>query len=609
MQYLRNLLTFGFALTLAGVWPAISEGQTLSFVKTLPGSPEGVSAATGDASGIYVASGTDHGTFVRKYDRDGVEIWSRGFGVPVTLTGMTTSGAGVYAAGFTFPGSVDAFVRLYDVQGNEIWTSQFGLGSRGTFVRAVAVDASGVYVAGDHYSGQAGEGYLRKYNHRGAELWTKRFEYASAQMAAAADATGVYLGGNAAGRGFIRKYDAGGTEIWARTLYSLGGITANATGVYVLGWSLGTGILRRYDSSGNQIWSRSGIAGWGHRIESDADGVYLAGATTRALTGQCALGAGDAFVERYDTDGKQLWTRQFGTYRWEFLNGIAAHADSLFAAGIQQGPDGSRAFLAKLEKASVAAAPSETRIRNECVVNAASYVGGAVTPGEIVTIFGTAIGPTQPVSATITEDRPLDTTLAETRVLFGGVPAPLLYVSSRQSTAIVPNAVASKSSVGIQVEYRGVLSNAITLPVLKAHPGILSLNSSGEGQAAILNEDGTWNSPANPARRGSIVVIFGTGGGETNPVTAEGQVVASPPPRLKTSVLVAFTDPELGCDGYLGDAEASYAGGVVGFVAGLLQVNVRVPESVPAGNWFPQLVVGGWPAEAPSPQSVRIAVR
>ena len=169
-------------------------------------------------------------------------------------------------------------------------------------------------------------------------------------------------------------------------------------------------------------------------------------------------------------------------------------------------------------------------------------MGGAVSPGEIVRILGTAIGPSAPVSARSIEGRPFDTILAETRVLFGGVAAPLLEVSSGQVTAIAPNAVAGRSSVEIQVEYRGVRSNAVTLPVLQAHPGIFGLDSSGWG--AVRNQDGTVNSPENPARRGSTVSIYGTGGGETDPVTADGQVVGNSPPRLKNSVVVSFPETE-----------------------------------------------------------------
>jgi uncharacterized protein (TIGR03437 family) len=392
---------------------------------------------------------------------------------------------------------------------------------------------------------------------RGANLWTKRFANGSTNppLILAAGPSGIYFGENDGRTPFLRLYDASGTEIWTRPVAGeyLTGITANATGVYVTGLGVLGLFLSRYDAGGNQIWTRAGIAGWIQRIAVDTDGIYVAGVTRGALPGQCAAGSSDAFVTRFDMDGKELWTRQFGTLRYEDVAGIALDAGNIFVAGSQfagsiQFParTGDRAFLAKLEKAAVLASPSETRIRNECVVNAASGVGGAVSPGEIVRILGTAIGPSEPVSARSIEGRPFDTILAETRVLFGGVAAPVLDASSGQVRAIAPNAVAGRSSIELQVEYRGVRSNVVTLPVLQAHPGIFNLDSSGWG--AVRNQDGTVNSPENPARRGSTVSIYGTGGGQTEPVTVDGQIVANSPPRLKTSVLVSF--PETECTDY-----------------------------------------------------------
>src|SRR6185369_4403762 len=157
-----------------------------------------------------------------------------------------------------------------------------------------------------------------------------------------------------------------------------------------------------------------------------------------------------------------------------------------------------KALLARIEKALVTLPATRPHIYWECVVNAASYVGGGVAPGEIVTIFGAAMGPSELVRLRVAEDSRLATTLAETRILFDGVPAPLLYVSDRQSSAIVPYAVAGRPSVDVQVEYRGVRSDAVTAPVLASRPGIFSLDGSGRGQGAILNEDGSVNSPSNP---------------------------------------------------------------------------------------------------------------
>ena len=603
---------FGLGLSPAGVWPASIKGQSLSFLKTLPAAPPpwGAEAAAGDASGIYIAEGV---AFLRKYDRDGAEIWSRGL-EGLHIRGMATHAAGVYAGGIV--AGAESFVRLYDPQGTEIWTRQFGF-STGvgafSYVQAVAADVSGVYVAGPYSSG----GYLRKYDTHGTELWTRRFELervAGVQsLVLAVSPTGVYLGGSDSRTLFLRMHDTGGTEIWTRPVDGelITGITANASGVYVTGHGASGPFVSRYDSSGNQIWAYAGMEGWIQRIAVDADGIYVAGATGFTLAGQCAAGSSDAFVKRLDADGIELWTRQFGTGRYEDVSGIVVDPSSVFVVGSQvvgtiQFPARSvdRAFLAKLEKAGATASPSETRIRNECVLSAASYVGGAVSPGEIVTIFGQTLGPPQPVSATIIEGRPVDATLAGTRVLFGGVAAPLLYVSSGQVSAIVPNAVASRASAGIQVEYRGVLSNAVILPVLKTHSGIFNLDPSGWG--AVRNEDGTRNSPENPAQRGSTVAIFGTGGGETDPTVADGQVVGNPPPRLKTSVLVAFPDTD--CTDYqVPVTEASYAGAVAGYVGGLIQVKVRVPESLPAGNW--SLLLGFGDKPEAEMQSLHIAVR
>jgi len=218
------------------------------------------------------------------------------------------------------------------------------------------------------------------------------------------------------------------------------------------------------------------------------------------------------------------------------------------------------------------------------VVNAASYVGGGVAPGEIVTIFGSAMGPSELVRLRLAEDRTLATTLADTRILFNGAPAPLLYVSDKQSSAIVPYAVAGRPSVGVQVEYKGVRSDVITMPVLASRPGIFTLDASGGGQGAVLNEDGSLNSPANPAQRGSIVTVYATGGGEAAPGIVDGQILSDVVPRTSLPVSALFY---VGLQEGLGVAakqgEVLYAGGVSGSVAGLLQVNVRVPPDRVAG--------------------------
>lgn len=230
------------------------------------------------------------------------------------------------------------------------------------------------------------------------------------------------------------------------------------------------------------------------------------------------------------------------------------------------------------------------------VVNAASFKGGAVAAGEIVTLFGTGIGPS--VLAGLSIGRPgfLDTLVAQTAVSFDGVRAPLVYVSAGQSSAIVPYSVAGKATTQITVEYQGARSAAITIPVSAAAPALFSSNSSGTGPGAILNQDGGVNSPSNPADKGSVVVLFGTGEGQTDPSGTDGALALSvfPKPVLPASVAVAGRTVEL-----------LYFGAAPSLVAGVFQANIRIPSDAASGN-LPVIVTVG---NTTSPAGITVSVR
>jgi uncharacterized protein (TIGR03437 family) len=219
------------------------------------------------------------------------------------------------------------------------------------------------------------------------------------------------------------------------------------------------------------------------------------------------------------------------------------------------------------------------------VVNAASFKPGAVSAGEIVTVFGSNIGPSQLVGLRLTPAELVDTTLGEVRVLFDGTPAPLIYVASGQLSAIVPYAVAKLATTQMQVEYKGVRSNAVPLQVGPSAPAIFTANSSGTGPGAILNQDSSLNTASTPAAKGSIVILYVTGEGETTPQGMDGQPANSvyPKPILPVTVKIGGVD-----------AEVAYAGAAPGLVAGVMQVNVKVPDSVASGSALPVVVnVGG----------------
>lgn len=231
------------------------------------------------------------------------------------------------------------------------------------------------------------------------------------------------------------------------------------------------------------------------------------------------------------------------------------------------------------------------------VVNAASFASGPVAPGEIITMYGQGIGPV--VAATLQSDGThVLSTLANTQVLFDGVPAPLVYVSDQQVSAVVPYAIAGKPTTELKVVNQGVVSNPLTLTTAAAIPAIFTLDASGKGAGAVLNQDGSVNSAANPAARGTIVQIFGTGEGQTNPAGEDGKVALGPvlpkPVQPVTVTIGGQTAPVI------------YAGAAPSAVAGLLQVNARIAANAATGAAVPVVVRVG---QAQSPAGVTIAVK
>ncbi len=205
------------------------------------------------------------------------------------------------------------------------------------------------------------------------------------------------------------------------------------------------------------------------------------------------------------------------------------------------------------------------------VVNAASYRDGGVAPGEMVTIFGENLGPEEPAGIVIGPDGKVATVTGGTRVLFDGVPAPMIAASKRQTTCVVPFAVRGRERVTVQVEVDGWKSAPVSVPVLETKPGVFSADSSGQGQGAILNQDGTLNTPENPAPAGSVVTLFLTGAGETSPPGIDGLLnPAAEPPVPLASPLVRIGGVE---------SRIEFVGGAPGLVAGVVQMNVRVPAT------------------------------
>jgi uncharacterized protein (TIGR03437 family) len=180
----------------------------------------------------------------------------------------------------------------------------------------------------------------------------------------------------------------------------------------------------------------------------------------------------------------------------------------------------------------------------------------------------------------------VDTTVADTQVLFDGVPGAIIYALAGQVSAVVPYAVSGTNSVPVQVIYQGQASNIVSVPVSTTIPGIFTSDASGHGQCAIVNQDGIVNTPDNPAPVGSVISLYATGEGQTVPDGVDGKPAGYPAP-------VPVAQPVTATIGGV-SAPVQYAGGAPGEVAGVMQVNVQIPQGLSAGSAIPIVIrVGG----------------
>jgi uncharacterized protein (TIGR03437 family) len=214
------------------------------------------------------------------------------------------------------------------------------------------------------------------------------------------------------------------------------------------------------------------------------------------------------------------------------------------------------------------------------VVNAASFAAGAISPGQLISIVGTNLGPAVPAYLTLDRNGNVATSLSGVTVQVGGTLAPLIYASSTQINAVAPYEISGQPAVPVSVAYQGQSSNEFSVEAVPAAPGIFTQASSGAGPGAILNQDYSLNGPANPAKRGGTVTIFMTGEGQTSPPGIDGWVTMptgsdpiTPGPVLSVSATIAG-QPAL----------VQFAGEAPGIVSGVLQVNLQIPANAPTGN-------------------------
>ncbi|MGI6416679.1 MAG: SBBP repeat-containing protein [Thermoguttaceae bacterium] len=378
-----------------------TELWTREFSTTASSVTKGI--ATDSSGNIYVAgytydslAGTNAGyedAFVRTYNADGAELWTRQFGTASfdRATGVSVDSCGdVYLTGNTggvYTRGADAFVRKYAANGDELWATQFG-GFRLIPDHSAAICSSGdiIYAAGYDWTGSA---FVSKYDVDGTALWTEQFGTGSTNATGiATDSSGnVYvagytasdLGGTNAGGSdaFVRKYDENGDVVWTNqsgTTYAerTSGICVDSNGnIYVAGTTIYdpyTGatdaFVSKYQADGTLVWTKqTGTAAghWASGVCVDSSGnIYMSGYTAGNLDGMNA-GGDDAFVRKYDTYGEVIWTEQFGSTGWDRATGVSVDSsDAIYLSGYTTGAldgtksGGSDAFVRKYDASGTA---------------------------------------------------------------------------------------------------------------------------------------------------------------------------------------------------------------------------------------------------------------
>jgi uncharacterized protein (TIGR03437 family) len=223
------------------------------------------------------------------------------------------------------------------------------------------------------------------------------------------------------------------------------------------------------------------------------------------------------------------------------------------------------------------------------VTGAATNALGAVAPGEILVLYGSGLGPSKTAANSFNSAGVMSNSLSGTTVFVNGTAAPILYTGATQVSVIVPFATSGQTAQ-IYVVYQGQVSNAVSAAIASAAPGLFTIDFSGKGQVAAINQDNSINGSGHPANAGNIISLYLTGGGQTSPSGSDGAMTPLTQPFLMPVLPVSVT---------IGGKPATVQIAVAapGAVAGLLQVNVLVPAGLAAGAQPVVVTIGGVPSQ------------
>jgi len=269
----------------------------------------------------------------------------------IYVTGMTT---GEFEGNIS-KGNEDLLLLKFDHSGELEWALQIGTEHEDSG-RSIAVDDSGnIYACGytdGIFDGESGSGtkdtVLIKAKNSGELLWIKQIAATAFSLCTSMEITSsqyLYLGGTTEGvfgenenSGhadlFVLKLDLNGNTIWSvvhgTEQHEYGGdiavdssdnvyITGQTNGAFKENKNMGGGdvFLGKFDKDGAHIWTKQfGTEAFdeGSSITVDTmDNIYVSGVTYGAFEESVHYGVDDIFASKFDSNGENKWTKQFGT--------------------------------------------------------------------------------------------------------------------------------------------------------------------------------------------------------------------------------------------------------------------------------------------------------
>jgi len=545
-------------------------------------------------------------SFITKLSADGKTIlWQNQFGFAAITMAVDPNG-GVYVIPVSLPGDTSIFVAKLNASGSGIaWEAPAGfMVPTGWGPPLLAADSRGrTYAAGVNDVTNL-EAEVVRLNAAGSALdYTAHVAGQPSSIAVDGSGSAFITGYGDFQDSFLARLAPDGSVGFYTSLQQLSfppelALDANGNPVLFFAPSDGSGVLQRFDSNGAPTSTTNLPASTGAfpRLALDAAGnAYIGSSSWVSPVLNTLATCGHDFLNVIAPDGALL-QRTYIPGGWGFGGGplIATGPNStVFVVDgaytdftpTQNGPFpagqiGVPILLRFSRNANAQTFPLA------CMGNAATYdPRWPVAPGEIVTLSGNGLGPSQGIQTEATLQSPFPQQVAGVEVTFDGKPAPLLWVQDARINAVVPWSLTPGQTTQVCVSYNDVTTNCLTWPVAQIAPAVFTVDGT---YAAALNQDGTINSADHPAPPGSIVAVFATGLGPIAPSQADGSLVGFPLPGnilLPVTVEAFWFSPGNPFQPPI-PLVVTYAGPAPYLVAGVSQINFELLSypNYPAGS-------------------------